>query len=589
VRTPWLDRVARGGTLFAQAVADVPVTLPSHTTLLTGVPALGHGVRYNADFRVGADAVTLAETLRQAGFATGAIVSSLVLDARFGLDQGFDHYDDDLTPGYVKHDESLYPDRTQWLPKADRRADETAARAADWLRGAPSPFLCWVHFYDAHFPYDPPPPWGLPGARPAPGAPPAERLYGAEIQFTDRQLGRILSLLEEHGPRGLVVAVTADHGEGLDQHREDGHGIFVYDETVRVPLAVRGPDVPAGGVVGGQVRTIDVAPTLLELAGRPARLGIGRSLVAAMRDPRGAGERPAYCESIKSRLFYGGTGLKAVRTGGAKYVWAPRPEVYDLRADPGETRNLAEEDPARADALRDELVSSMRSILDGARPVSETASLDEDTAAQLRALGYASGGEGGAPGSLADELELAGHDPKDLVDVSMAAREIENGFPENARLKLERFFRTARTPREDPRMARLWAAAHLNAAKLRFDARDWAGAAEEYGNALLADPGYGQARWRRIYTLNLAGSWQQAAAEGLEVLDGSPDAWRVRLHAALALALLRRREEARAELAAVAGGADAPEDVAKAARWYLERIGAPDEAAALARYRGAEE
>lgn len=582
VRTPWFDRVARGGALFADAVADVPVTLPSHTTLLTGIPALGHGVRYNADFRVGPRARTIAEVLQDAGWATGAVVSTLVLDSGFGLDQGFDEYDDDLTPGYVMHDESLYPDRTQWLPKADRRADETAAHALGWLRDAAAPFFCWVHFYDAHFPYDPPPPWGRT----------ADHLYGAEIQFTDRQLGRILAFLEESLDAGdLVTAVTADHGEGLDQHREDGHGIFVYDETVRVPLAVRAPgSVPAGRVVGTQVRSIDVAPTLLELAGRPERIGIGESLVARTREPP-RDQRPAppaYCESIKSRLFYGGTGLKAVRTGDAKYVWAPRPEVYDLRADPGETRNLALEDPARAEALRAELAATMRSILDAAATVSEPTDLDEETAARLRALGYVSGGDGGAPGSLADELALTGYDPKDLVDVSMAAREIENGFPENGERKLERFFRTARTPAEDPRLARLWAAAHLNAAKLRFDRGDWAGAAEQYGAAVKVDPGYAQARWRRIYTLNLAGRPAEAAAEGADFLERFPEAWRVRLHTGLALALLARRDRARTELETVATAPDVPEDVARTARYYLDRLDTTDEPEALARYRRAE-
>lgn len=577
MRTPWLDRIARGGALFAQAVADVPVTLPSHTTLMTGIPALGHGVRYNADFRVGSDAVTLAETLHAAGWSTGAVVSTLVLDSGFGLDQGFDHYDDDLTPGYVRHDESLYPERAQWLPKADRRADETADRAVEWLAAAPAPFFCWVHFYDAHFPYDPPPPWGRTAAH----------LYGAEIQFTDRQLGRILAALEESGASDPVVAVTADHGEGLDQHREDGHGIFVYDETVRVPLAVRAPGLPAGRVVAAQARTIDVAPTLLELAGRRTRLGLGASLVAAARDARGeGGGLPAYCESIKSKLFYGGTGLKAIRTAEAKYVWAPEPEVYDLIEDPGETRNLARVDPERADALRAELVRTMRSVLREARPVSETTDLDEDTAARLRSLGYASGGEGEAPGSLADELALAGHDPKDLVDVSMAAREIENGFTGSAEAKLQRFFRTARTPAEDPRMARLWAAAHLNAAKIRFDSGDWNGAAEQYGAAVEVDPGYGQARWRRIYALNLAGRSRAAAEEGAEILERFPDSWRVRLHTGLALALGARRDEARAQLESIAGEASAPEDVASAARWYLDRLGTAEEVEVLARYRG---
>ncbi|HMB71727.1 MAG TPA: sulfatase [bacterium] len=579
VRTPWLDRVARGGTQFAQAVADVPVTLPSHTTLMTGIPALGHGVRYNADFRVGPDARTLAEALHEDGWATGAVVSTLVLDSGFGLDQGFDHYDDDLTPGYVMHDDSLYPqDRTQWLPRADRRADETADRALEWLRGAAAPFLCWVHFYDAHFPFDPPPPWGRA----------ASHLYGAEIQFADRQLGRLVRWLDDSGPPGAVLAVTADHGEGLDQHREDGHGIFVYDETVRVPLAVRAADVPAGRLAAGQVRTVDVAPTLLELAGRPARFGTGTSLVPLMRGASPERNAPAYLESIKSRLFYGGTGLKAVRTPDAKYIWAPHPELYDLRRDPGETNNLAETDPARAEAMQSELLAAMRTILEETHPVSETTELDEETAARLRSLGYASGGEGAGRGTLEEELALRGHDPKDLVDVSMAAREIENGFLENGERKLQRFFATARRPEDDPRMTRLWAAAHLNAAKLRFDARDFAGAADHYGAAVAIDPEYAQARWRWIYALNLAGRADVAAMEGAALLKAYPLASRVRLHTGLALALQDRRRDARAELEAVADGDRTPEDVARQARWYLDRVGSPDEHRALARYRGAE-
>jgi len=577
VRTPVLDRLARGGALLEQAIADVPVTLPSHTTLMTGVPAIGHGVRYNADFTVGPAAETLAERFAARGYDTGAVVSTLVLDSKFGLDQGFAHYDDDLTPGYVKYDESLYSDQTHWLPKADRRADETAARAVEWLGRTRRPFFLWAHFYDPHFPYDPPPPWGRASEDP----------YRAEIQFTDHELGRILGRIAEVGRAGdTVVLVVADHGEGLDQHCEDGHGIFVYDETVRVPLIAWAPGVvPAGRVVSEQVRTVDVAPTLLELAGDGGRLGVGGSLVPLLRGEGPAPDPAAYSESIKTRLLYGGSGLKAVRTAQAKFIWAPFPELYDLRSDPGETRNLVAADPALAGAMTDRLARLVRDGLDPDRVFVQATDLDEATREGLAGLGYVSGGNGGlVPGTFAEEMELRGNDPKALVDVSMSAREIQNGYLERGEQKLLRFFRTARPPEEDRNIQRLWAAAHQNYAKIHVLRQEWALAAQEYGRALEVDPDYEPARWNRIHALNLAGESDVAEREAAAMLERWPDSWRVRLHRGLALALLGRREEAREELSRVAQAAPAEGTAARNAQYYLDHLGEADERAVLTAY-----
>jgi arylsulfatase A-like enzyme len=574
-RTPFLDRLGRQGAVIEEALCDVPVTLPSHTTLMTGIPALGHGVRYNAEFRVSDRARTIAEVLAASGFDTAAFVSALVLDSRFGLDQGFRRFDDELSPGYVKFDSTLYPPETHWLPKADRRADRTVDAALAWLDAARRPFLLWVHVYDPHFPFDPPPPWARTAAEG----------YLAEIQWTDRQLGRLLRGLEGRGLLdGAAVLATADHGEGLDQHREDGHGIFLYDDTMRVPLLLRAAGaVPAGTVLRGPARTVDVAPTLLELAGRRAALGLGASLVGALAGRASLPDTLAYLESIKTRLFYGGSGLKALRSRDAKFVWAPRPELYDLAVDPGETRNLAERRPDLVARWSRVLEDFVREIQEADLAAVEAYRPDAELREGLASLGYL-GGDGGGE----EEMRLEGHDPKDLVDVSMAAREIANGFHDRGEAKLRRFFATARPPDREPRMARLWAAAHQNYAKIWLVRGDYAEAAEEYARAGAADPSYEPARWSRVYALNLARDHARAEREARDLITRHPRSYRVMVHRALALAFLGETEAARGVLEQVVREAPAGEDPARSARWYLARLGGPGEEEALATYLDSE-
>jgi arylsulfatase A-like enzyme len=572
VRTPTIDRLARSASQWEFGVADVPITLPSHTTLFTGYPAVTHGVRYNADLRVSPSADTIAERFRDLGYRTGAVVSTLVLDEKFGLAQGFDTYDDDLAPGYRKYDETKYTERDHWLPKGDRRAAETVDHAVAWLRDGRDPFFLWVHFYDAHFPYDPPPPWGATH----------RDAYAAEIQYVDHELKRLMRAIDHDTAVGdAIVFVTADHGEGLDQHREDGHGIFVYDDTIRIPWILRGPGLPVG-IVSEQARTVDAPPTLLALAGHPdPDFGVGQDLAA--RGNRGApADTIAYAESVKSKIFYGGSGVRALRTKHVKYVLAPREELYDLDVDPGETRNRIDDDPSRADAWRREMESRVRSLADANAPIVEPANADPRTLAALAALGYLSAGD--APAVTFDDLVQSGNDPKDLVDVSMSAQAIQNGYYDLAEQKLQRFFASPPSIDDVPGAPRLLAAAHQNWAKIWMIRGDYANAAEQYRLAQEADSTYDAARWCRIWTSNLAGRPDVAESEGAALLREFPNAWRVRYHRSLALALLGRRDEALRELNAIADEAPDEDGVARGARFYASRIGGPEEADALAAY-----
>jgi arylsulfatase A-like enzyme len=581
-RTPEFDQLARRGVLFETAIADVPVTLPSHATILTGIPALGHGVRYNADFKLGDGAITLAEVFREAGFATGAVVTSFVLDSQFGIAQGFDFYQDDLKPGIVIYDSTRYtPELMPALRKSHRGAVEAIDLAMGWMReNRKKPFFFWLHLYDNHYPYDPPPPWGKASADP----------YISEIQFTDRQLHRFRVFLEAEGiAPHLSTIVTADHGEGLDQHREDGHGIFVYDEVVRVPLLVRSNEVnPAGRVIPSLVRSIDVAPTILELAGQNEReIGVGKSLVPAMRGTGGLPDSVGYSESIKTKLFYSGSGLKAVRTRDTKFIWAPQPELYDLRNDPGETHNLlaGQADSPLLFDYRNELEKRIRDILGRSLTSVEAANPDEQAKEQLQSLGYVSGSSGELkPGTLEQEMALEGFDPKDLVDVSMGAREIQKGFYDRGEEKLQRFFRTAPSPEARPELKRLWAAAHLNYAKIWMVRENYREAANEYDRALAIDPEYDAAAWSKIYALNLAKDYDAAEQTAAARLATHPEAWKVRLHRAFALSLAGRRAEASAELETILRGAPPNHEAARGAGIFLRSLGTPQEARALETY-----
>lgn len=405
--TPWLDRLAREGIRGEQVAAQVPLTLPSHATILSGLLPPHHGLRNNGIGTFPDGPATLGTLLAGAGYRTGAFVGAFVLDRRFGLGRGFEVYDDEITRD---------PAAGTAL-EAERPAREVMDRVLAWLGQAPEkpeggtakPFFLWVHLYDAHAPYVPPSPW----RERHPGRP-----YDGEISAVDEQIGRLLQELERRGLADrTVVAVVADHGEGLGDHGEQTHGLLLYEPTLRVPLLLRGPGLPAGTVIRTPLSLVDLAPTLAGLLGQslPAPAGRsldGRDLSAALR----AGEEPApadvYAETRYPEIF-GWSPLAALRRRDLKYIAAPRPELYDLARDPGESRDLNQTDRSdRTDQLSG-FAARLAEIEAGAVEAPRNAP-DAETRARLAALGYAGGG---SPPPPPRRDPSSAPDPRQMVDL----------------------------------------------------------------------------------------------------------------------------------------------------------------------------
>jgi arylsulfatase A-like enzyme/tetratricopeptide (TPR) repeat protein len=392
--TPRIDAVAASGVRALKAIAPAPITLPSHATLFTGLYPPRHGVRHNGIFRLDAEHTTLAERFQASGWATGAFVGAFVLDARFGLDQGFDRYDDEF--GATRASSTGYP---------ERGAAEVTDAALAWLADQDGPFFLFVHYYDPHADYRPPPPWTERFAG---------RPYEGEVAYVDHEVGRLIDAVRGSaaGERA-VVAITSDHGESLGEHGERTHSYTLYDATLSVPLVLAGPGVPAGRTVPGVVSTASLAPTLLGLAGLPPFADVdGEDLRARWDAPAEGAPGEAYAETLATQLDHGWAPLHALRTARLHYVRAPRAELYDVAADPGEVRNLLG-GPTRAEA--GELDGRIAAVLEREAPL-RTANVDSQTKEKLRALGYAL-----ADGPVAE----SGLDPKDglpLVELYVEAR-----------------------------------------------------------------------------------------------------------------------------------------------------------------------
>lgn len=393
--TPVLDGLAGRGLRFDQATTVTPLTLPAHASLLTGTFPGFHGVRDNGSFYVDEAMTTLAEVFKARGYRTGGFVGAFVLDRRWGIGQGFDRYFDDF-------DLSRY-EMAGGLDAAQRPGSEVVDRALEWLREEDDrPFLAWVHLYDPHGPYAPPEPFRSRFPATIQGA------YDGEVASADTQVGRLLAALEESGRlRSTIVVVVGDHGEMLGEHGEQQHGFFVYDAAVRIPLIMAGPNVPAR-VVADQVRIVDVMPTILEMAGAETPSDVqGVSLV-----PLGRGEPVdllGYSETWYPRYHYGWSELRTVRDGRYKLIAAPRRELYDIRDDPGETRDLSVANPRVADALERALKEMAARTSSKAAPQQPRA-VDPAVEQQLRALGYVASGV-----SRAALVDRPRGDPKDKI------------------------------------------------------------------------------------------------------------------------------------------------------------------------------
>jgi arylsulfatase A-like enzyme/Flp pilus assembly protein TadD len=392
--TPTIDRLAAEGLRFATTYAHVPLTLPSHTTLMTGSYPFVNGVRDNGSFRFDGRRATLAGTLQAAGYRTGAFVAAFVLDARFGLNAGFDVYDD------------KYGSRPAGgeLSVLERPADKVLGAAVSWIteRGdeAARPWFAWAHLYDPHEPYDPPEPFRTRYS--------SDR-YSGEIAFADTQLGTALEQLAQRGQlTHTLVVVAADHGESLGDHQERTHGLFAYDSTLRVPLVLWAPRVIQPGVIKEVARLVDVMPTVLDLVGIAASAPNGRSLRPFLGgdDPDHRFDDPgSYFEALNANLTRNWAPLAGLVSGGFKLIDLPIPEFYDLGADPGERSNLY--------ARRQEAAKPLERKLDALRadaPAATSTPVDPETVQRLRSLGYVV-----APVARPARSFTARDDPKTLV------------------------------------------------------------------------------------------------------------------------------------------------------------------------------
>ena len=441
-RTPEIDTLAAQGVRFDAAISPAPLTLPAHASLMTALDPPRHGVRHNSIHRLGAGPATLAEQLRGAGFATAAFVGALVLDARFGLARGFDVYDDRMerrssaTVGY-----------------AERRGDSVVDAALHWLGSAPERFFLWVHLYDPHTRYDPPP--GFAAAYPTDP-------YAGEIAFADAQFGRLLAGIRSRwGASGLLVALTSDHGESLFEHGEPTHSYTVYDATQRVPLLLAGAGLPEGAVYESQVRLVDVAPTLLSAAGAdPIPDADGRDLAPLVRGHE-RDDRTAYVETLATHFDFGWSPLLGIRTGRYKYVRAPRAELYDLLEDPEETNNLASEQPERVTRLE----AALAHRLERSRP-SEIVEIDPADRARLRSLGYVVPTGGAVLADAAGD----GPDPKDEIALLGRMLRAETLMNRGRAAEALDELRTAQSP--GPALAALRAAIAYNAGEAELAARE---------------------------------------------------------------------------------------------------------------------
>ena len=414
VKTPTLDSLAHDGVVFERAISQVPLTWPSHAVILTGTYPFQNGVQDFTGEPLGPQFRSVAQAFHSAGYATGAVVSAFVLDRSWGLARGFDFYDDAFSAQtFEKKDTGL----------VDRRAGESVAHALAWLKKTPRrPFFLWLHLYDPHSPYDPPEPFRTEYSA---------HLYDGEIAYADHELGGLMSWLKQnHLYDSSLIVMLSDHGESLGEHGEDEHGFFVYNATVHVPLIVK-PPAGSGIPVGRRsepVETAAVAPTLLELAGVKDVIGkqfqsralLGDKLKEKLSENKGgsdaadhtpADHAQAYSETFYPFSSFGWSPLHALETERFHFIEAPKPELYDLASDPGETKNIAAEQPAVVAVLREKLQALL-----ARDPFREQAggkgNLSPDAQDKLRALGYFGFRAAVSPEALKQGLA----DPKDKIE-----------------------------------------------------------------------------------------------------------------------------------------------------------------------------
>ncbi len=388
IKTPAIDGLCRDGIVFDRAISQVPLTWPSHVAILTGTYPFWNGVQDFTGPPLRPGIAMLPEAMKRRGYATGAVVSSFVLDRSWGVARGFDFYYDTFKgSSFLEKDLAL----------VDRRAGETVDEALKWLKQAPRPFFFWLHLYDPHSPYDPPEPFRSEYRG---------RPYDGEIAYADSQLARVFAWLKQSGLYdSTLIVLTSDHGESLGDHGEREHGYFIYDATVKVPLVVKAPR--SSGLKARReaaaVETIAIAPTILGVLG--VRDDIQKQFqTESLLAPHDG--LLAYSQTLYPFTSFGWSPLRSLENSQYLYIEAPEAELYDLRHDSNQEHNVIAQQPAIAAVMKEKLAAHMQRF---APPevATDNASLSPDAAAKLRALGYIAYR---APGTAASSSELA--DPK---------------------------------------------------------------------------------------------------------------------------------------------------------------------------------
>ncbi len=402
IRTPNIDALAADATRFERAYTAVPVTLPSHTVMFTGTYPMLSGMHDFAANKLNPTQPTLASVLKEHGYATAAVIGSAVLDSRFGLNRGFDFYYDHFDFNRLQESN---------LEEMERPGTLVADVTLDWLsKNYSKKFFLWMHLYDPHYPYRPPAPYGEEYK---------DSPYDGEIAFADAQVGRLIRFLKSKGLyANTLIVLSGDHGEGLGEHGEKTHGFFIYNATLHVPLIIHLPSGHAPGaasrrVVPDLVSLADLMPTVLQTlkVNVPSQVQ-GHNLLLLMKKVEPVEARSLYAETFLPRLHFNWSELRGAETANYHFIDAPKPELYDLVKDPGETQNLYPEKKAVAEEMRARLAAMIRQYSAG-QELAEKTGLDPALMERLKSLGYAGFSGGGSP-TITDR---ALPDPKDRVQV----------------------------------------------------------------------------------------------------------------------------------------------------------------------------
>lgn len=394
VQTPHIDSLSERGVTFDHAVAQIPLTLPSHTSIMTGLYPTHHGVHDNGGFYLDPKLTTLAEIFKAQGFTTAGFIAGFPLDSRFGINQGFDFYDDKLPVRTANLDVAM-----PQIP-GNRVVDDVL----DWLKTSKtSKWFLWMHLYDPHHPYAPPEAYRLKYPR---------NLYAGEVGFVDDQLGRVFDYLSAKGLLdSTLVVFVADHGESLGAHKERTHGIFTYETTLHIPLIFAGPGVPKGPRVPTLVREIDIAPTILSLMKFPSDRNMdGVSLVDYWKPGSDRMGLPTFFEALSVNLDRNWAPIRGFYSGDYKYIELPVPELYNLKDDPSELNNLCAQDKDLCSKYHDDYQQFARMV--GVTDV-VAQDIDPDTAEKLQALGYTAN----TKRTPTKTTYTAADDPKNLIEI----------------------------------------------------------------------------------------------------------------------------------------------------------------------------